>query len=85
MPWPYSINHYPRGQIKTRHSITAARLYDFSVNPWLTVTHLLLSGSYLNSGRLGGLLLLLLLLLLAGNESGGRKGKNSDGLHINLN
>ena len=30
-------------------------------------------------GRSGGLL--LLLLLLAGNESSGRKGENSDGLH----
>ncbi len=29
-------------------------------------------------GRSGGL---LLLLLLAGNESSGRKGENSDGLH----
>jgi hypothetical protein len=28
--------------------------------------------------------LLLLLLLLAGNESGGGEGKNSDGLHNDL-
>ena len=60
--------------------MAAARLCDFLVSPWLTDTHLLLGGNNLSrSGGLGGLL--LLSLLLAGNESGGRKGKNSDGLH----
>ena len=50
------------------------------VNPLgVTPRYLLLGGSHNNRG--GGVGLHLLLLLLAGNESGGRKGKNSDGLH----